>query len=110
MARARGIRYSEVSERSSAIMSTVHQAPNGPVLVSFSSTNSLIDGLAAFIIKAQKDSLDKKGRFSIALSGGSLPKMLAGLIDNPAVRWDKWYVPIHSPEILLIESQASLLC
>ncbi|KAH0590495.1 putative 6-phosphogluconolactonase [Termitomyces sp. J132] len=73
-------------------MSTVHQAPNDPVLVSFTSTDALVDGLAAFIVKAQKDSLDKKGRFSIALSGGSLPKMLRGLVANPAVKWDKWQV------------------
>ncbi|KAG6861208.1 hypothetical protein C0995_002557 [Termitomyces sp. Mi166 len=71
---------------------SVHQAPNSPVLVSFSSPDALLDGLAAFIIKAQRDSLDKKGRFTIALSGGSLPKMLAGLVDNPAVKWDKWQV------------------
>lgn len=77
-------------------MSAVHQAPNGPVLVSFPSPNALVDALAAFIVKAQKDSLDKKGRFTVALSGGSLPKMLAGLVGNPALKWDKWYVPSPS--------------
>ncbi|KAG6831265.1 hypothetical protein H0H92_011775 [Tricholoma furcatifolium] len=73
-------------------MSAVHQPPNPPILLSFPSTDSLTDALASFIIKAQKDSLDKKGRFTIAISGGSLPKMLRGLVDNPAVKWDKWQV------------------
>lgn len=68
-----------------------HQPPSPPVLISFPTTDALTDSLAAFIVKAQKDALDKKGRFTIALSGGSLPKMLRGLADNSAVRWDKWY-------------------
>jgi len=71
---------------------SVHQPPHPPVLISFSSTDVLIESLASFIIKAQKQSIDKKGRFTIALSGGSLPKMLKGLIHNPAVKWDKWQV------------------
>ncbi|KAJ7293336.1 hypothetical protein C8J57DRAFT_1268764 [Mycena rebaudengoi] len=62
-----------------------HLAPNPPILCSF-------PNLAAFIIKAQKESLDKKGRFTVALSGGSLPKMLRGLIGHPSVKWDKWQV------------------
>ncbi|KAF5377627.1 hypothetical protein D9615_005213 [Tricholomella constricta] len=73
-------------------MAGVHQPPNAPALVSFPDTDALAHSLAAFILKAQKDSLDKKGRFTIALSGGSLPKMLKGLVDNPSVKWDKWQV------------------
>lgn len=71
-------------------MSGIHQPPSPPILNSFSTTDALVDSLAAFILKAQKDSLNKKGRFTVALSGGSLPKMLRGLIGNPAVKWDKW--------------------
>lgn len=69
-----------------------HQPPNPPALVSFPTTDVLADSLAAFILKAQKDSLDKKGRFTIALSGSFLPQMLRGLIGNPGVKWDKWQV------------------
>jgi len=50
----------------------------------------LSEKLAVFIVKAQKEAIDKKGRFTVALSGGSLPKQLNKLIDNPAVKWDKW--------------------
>ena len=70
-----------------------HTVPNAPVLYVFPSSTELVDGLAQFIAKAQKESIEKKGRFTIALSGGSLPKQLSGLVDNPAIKWDKWYVP-----------------
>jgi len=36
--------------------------------------------------------VEKKGRFTVALSGGSLPKTLKGLIGHSDVRWDKWHV------------------
>jgi 6-phosphogluconolactonase len=89
-----------------------HHSPNAPILVSFPNADAIVESLAAFIIKAQKESIDKKGRFTVALSGGSLPKMLRGLIENPAVKWDKWLVFI-SPFILimfLMNAQASVLC
>ncbi|KDR85207.1 hypothetical protein GALMADRAFT_218291 [Galerina marginata CBS 339.88] len=70
----------------------LHQPPSPPVLVSFLDTAHLVDGLAMFVAKAQKESIDKKGRFTIALSGGSLPKMLSGLIDNPQIKWNHWQV------------------
>ncbi|KIJ68761.1 hypothetical protein HYDPIDRAFT_173410 [Hydnomerulius pinastri MD-312] len=73
-------------------MTTLHQPPNAPILNSFASSAELTEALASFIIKAQKESVDKKGRFTVALSGGSLPAQLKGLIDNPAVKWDKWQV------------------
>ncbi|KIY45373.1 6-phosphogluconolactonase [Fistulina hepatica ATCC 64428] len=73
-------------------MTVGHHAPNPPTLFSFSSPDSLVLSLAEFVLNAQKEAITKKGRFAIALSGGSLPKQLRGLIDNPAVKWDKWQV------------------
>lgn len=72
-------------------MAAIHHAPSAPILNSFSSPDVLVDSLAAFVAKAQKDAIDRKGRFTIALSGGSLPKQLRGLVNNPAIKWDKWY-------------------
>jgi len=69
-----------------------HHAPSAPVLFSFSDPTDLVDSLATFIIKAQKESVEKRGRFTVAISGGSLPKQLNGLIDKPGVRWDLWHV------------------
>lgn len=68
----------------------MHQPPNPPTVYSLST--GLSSALASFIVKAQKESIEKKGRFTVALSGGSLPKQLKGLINNPGVRWDKWQV------------------
>jgi len=62
-----------------------------PVFTSFASSAELVEALAEFILKAQKEALEKKGRFTVALSGGSLPKQLGGLIGKPGIRWEKWY-------------------
>ncbi|EEB93945.1 hypothetical protein MPER_07329 [Moniliophthora perniciosa FA553] len=73
-------------------MAAVHHPPDPPVIHSFASPADLVESLTAFILKAQKDAIDKKGRFTVAISGGSLPKMLRGLIGNPSVKWDHWQV------------------
>lgn len=66
-------------------------SPNPPILYSFPTKDNLVASLAEFIIRVQKEALDKKGKFTIALSGGSLPSMLKGLINNPDVKWNHWY-------------------
>jgi len=71
-------------------MAAVHHQPEPPIVYSFADADAIVESLAAFVVKAQKEGIDKKGRFTIALSGGSLPKMLRGLIDHPGVKWDKW--------------------
>ena len=77
-----------------------HHSPAPPTLFSFQDTDSLKDALAQFIVKAQREAIDKKGRFTIAISGGSLPKMLSGLIGLPTIRWSQWYVlPVLSSSI-----------
>lgn len=76
----------------STMAHATHPAPHPSVVFSFPTPSDVLDPLASFILKAQKETIDKKGRFTVAISGGSLPKMLSGLIGNPAVKWDKWYV------------------
>jgi len=66
--------------------------PSAPILCSYSNPEELVDALAQFIIKAQKESIDKRGKFTVAISGGSLPQQLNGLIGKQGVRWDKWQV------------------
>jgi len=70
-----------------------------PILNSFASNPELVDALAEFILSVQKEALGKKGRFTIALSGGSLPKSLGGLIGKPGIRWDKWYGRSENPKV-----------
>ncbi|KAI0932442.1 hypothetical protein AcW1_000435 [Taiwanofungus camphoratus] len=89
-----------------------HAAPSPPVLCSFSSSTELCDALAHFIIKAQKESIEKKGKFTVALSGGSLPKQLNALIDRPGVKWDKWQVFYADERVVPLDHPDSnhLLC
>jgi len=63
-----------------------------PILYSFENTPLVVQALASFVLKAQKEAVEKKDRFTLALSGGSLPKMLNGLIGKPGVKWDKWHI------------------
>jgi 6-phosphogluconolactonase len=67
-------------------------APTQPVVYSFSDTSQLSDSLAEYILKAQKEAIDKRHRFTVAISGGSLPKTLTALITKPGLQWDKWQV------------------
>jgi len=60
--------------------------------VVFPDKERMISPLANFIVERQKIAISTSGRFTIALSGGSLPQMLTGLISIPDVEWDKWFV------------------
>eukprot|EP00123_Amoebidium_parasiticum_P008029 comp18530_c0_seq1/m.19959 comp18530_c0_seq1/g.19959 ORF comp18530_c0_seq1/g.19959 comp18530_c0_seq1/m.19959 type:complete len:240 (-) comp18530_c0_seq1:537-1256(-) len=59
-------------------------------------TGSLSVGLADYVAKLSEASIKENGRFAVAVSGGSLPKLLAeGLITEPFVSkvdWSKWHV------------------
>jgi 6-phosphogluconolactonase len=72
-------------------------APTQPILYSFPDTSNLSDSLADYILKSQKEAIDKRNRFTVAISGGSLPKTLTALISKPGVQWDKWQVSFFSP-------------
>lgn len=76
--------------------STLNPIPQPPLVHSFATADEVKASLAKYIIDAQTDAIHKKGRFSVALSGGSLPKMLSGLIGNKDVKWNKWYVSLLS--------------
>jgi len=70
----------------------------------------VLDALAAYFVKTAQDSIVAKGKFSVALSGGSSPKKLYQLLASPAfsgeVDWEKVYfffgdernVPKDSPD------------
>jgi len=69
-----------------------HGQPVEPVLYAFPDVDALTGSLAKFIEKVQHDAIDKKGRFTLAISGGSLPKQLKKLIGNPDIKWKFWHV------------------
>jgi 6-phosphogluconolactonase len=83
-----------------------------PVLSSFSSSAELVEALADFILRAQQEAMESRGRFRIALSGGSLPKQLSGLIGKPGVKWDKWQVFYADERVVPLDHPDSnhLLC
>jgi 6-phosphogluconolactonase len=85
--------------------------PTPPVVYSFSDTSKLSDSLAEYILKAQRESIDKRGRFTVAISGGSLPNTLSALISKSGVKWDKWQVDLfpHSIPLFIATLQARLL-
>ena len=66
------------------------QPPAPPVFYTFPTNDVLVDSLANFVVKAQNDAIDKRGKFSIGLSRGSLAANLRGLVGQQNVRWDKW--------------------
>ena len=64
-----------------------------PVLYSFTDPATLAAGLGSFVLAAQNEALRKSQTFKIAISGGSLPKVLGeGLFAREGVQWDKWCV------------------
>ncbi|THH16759.1 hypothetical protein EW146_g3927 [Bondarzewia mesenterica] len=63
-----------------------------PTLYSFPNSPALADALATFILKAQKEAIEKKGKFTVALSGGTVPNTLTALIHKHGIKWDKWQI------------------
>jgi len=82
-------------------------SPLPTVLYSFPEPKALVDSLAAFILKAQGEAIEKKGKFSLAISGGSLPKQLSGLIDAPKVQWNKWHVYFADERFVKLDHEDS---
>ncbi|QRV76129.1 glucosamine-6-phosphate isomerases/6-phosphogluconolactonase [Ceratobasidium sp. AG-Ba] len=81
--------------------------PQPPVLFSFSSSPALVDSLAEFIVKSQTEAIEKRKKFTVALSGGSLPKMLKGLIGRKDIPWDQWYIYFADERLVSLDHEDS---
>jgi 6-phosphogluconolactonase len=71
-----------------------HRAePNNREIVIFDNLEALSQAAAVRFVEVANSSIAKNGRFSVALSGGSTPKVLYGLLANPPyysqVDWSK---------------------
>jgi 6-phosphogluconolactonase len=76
----------------------------------FNTEEEVLNALAVYFVKTAQDSITAKGKFSVALSGGSSPKKLYQLLASAAysgeVDWEKVYfffgdernVPKDSPD------------
>ncbi|KAI0252584.1 6-phosphogluconolactonase [Lactifluus subvellereus] len=81
--------------------------PTQPIVYSFSDTSKLSDSLSDYILKAQRESIEKRGRFTVAISGGSLPKTLTALIGKSGVKWDKWHVFYADERVVPLDHEDS---
>ncbi|KAI9305125.1 6-phosphogluconolactonase [Cunninghamella echinulata] len=64
-----------------------------PIVYSFSNTSELSSGLNSFVEKVSYEAIKDHGAFSLAISGGSLPKLLSkDLANNKQVDFSKWHV------------------
>ena len=72
-------------------------SPAPATLHRFADKSSLSLALGADVAQAARDAVAARGQFVVAVSGGSLPKLLAsGLLAHATgadgVAWDKWRV------------------
>lgn len=65
-----------------------------PTLYAFPNQAILQQSLAHYIIAAQNSALRRHPKFKLAVSGGSLPAMLASpaLLNSPDVHWSHWEI------------------
>ncbi|GAA6046907.1 hypothetical protein JCM3770_003423 [Rhodotorula araucariae] len=86
------------------------KAATKPILYGFPSTDDLSKSLASFVLAAQDDALHSKKQttFKIAISGGSLPKVLGkDLIGREDVPWDKWEVFFADERVVPLDHEDS---
>ncbi|PWW72863.1 nagb/rpia/CoA transferase-like protein [Tuber magnatum] len=79
-----------------------------PSLYAFPDSSALQQNLYQYILQAQSDALARHQKFKVAVSGGSLPKLLASpdLLSSSDIHWDRWEiffaderaVPLTHPE------------
>jgi len=82
--------------------------PLAPVLHCYDSLADMSGDLASFIISAQDQALERHQKFIVAISGGSLPKLIAsGLIDNPLIKWHTWKVFFTDERIVPLDDKDS---
>jgi 6-phosphogluconolactonase len=69
-----------------------------PTLYSFSDIEALTTSLRSYILTAQKTGLERHGVFKVAVSGGSLPNILAkallpqGNTYGDTIQWGRWEI------------------
>ncbi|RIA94952.1 hypothetical protein C1645_721753 [Glomus cerebriforme] len=65
---------------------------NAPNVHTFPNTQKLSVSLADLVVKLSEESIEIRDRFTIGISGGSLPKLLAADLKNRDIEWEKWEV------------------
>ncbi|CAI2184329.1 16600_t:CDS:2 [Funneliformis geosporum] len=86
---------------------------NAPNVRTFSNTRELSVSLADLTVKLCEESIEIRDRFTIGISGGSLPKLLAADLKNREdIEWDKWHVFFCDERLVPLDHEDSnyLLC
>jgi 6-phosphogluconolactonase len=64
-----------------------------PIVFSFPDETGVSEALAQFILEAEEQSVRRRGTFTIALSGGSVPALLSsGILESDSVDWEHWQI------------------
>ncbi len=66
--------------------------PSSQKLRVFPSKTTLSEQVIQFIAQISAKAINQQGKFTIALSGGSMPKLLTGLASEPSIDWSAWHV------------------
>ncbi|KAF9923606.1 suppressor of los1-1, partial [Modicella reniformis] len=70
-----------------------HHHSTTPQIYTFSDTAALSRGLDEYVAKLSKEAIKHHGKFTVALSGGSLPKQLSAVLKhNTSIDFSKWIV------------------
>lgn len=89
-----------------------------PTTYAYPNIDALSQGLNDFVAKLSKAAIADHGAFTVAVSGGSLPKLLAkDLRHNPDVDFSRWHifwadercVPLDHPDSNYLELKKQLL-
>ncbi|KTW29899.1 6-phosphogluconolactonase [Pneumocystis carinii B80] len=77
-------------------------------LYSFQTKDDLRNALYQYIKKAYDESIIKHSKFNVAISGGSLPKILGENIENlKDIDWNKWEIFFADERVVPLYSQDS---
>ncbi|CAH7675609.1 hypothetical protein BY996DRAFT_4581440 [Phakopsora pachyrhizi] len=78
--------------------------PSVPLLYEYSDHSRLSEDLSEYIVQSQEQAISRHQKFVIAISGGSLPKLLTdGLLKNSRVKWESWKVFFADERVVPLE-------
>lgn len=65
-----------------------------PTVYAYPTADQVSTGLAEYVVRAQTAALSRQSSFRIAVSGGSLPSILASpaVLNNPLCKWPQWKI------------------
>jgi hypothetical protein len=83
------------------------ESPNMTSVYAFPSTDKLSEALDQHVEKLSAEAIKKHGRFTVAVSGGSLPKLLsANLKKNPRIDFINWHIFFADERCVLLDPLA----